>query len=479
MEVKMVTRRALLAGISTGLAAASLGQVALAAPMKAKKKYRPAAIAKEAFIYGFPMVMNYAVMYQYFIDKASPEYKTTFNQIYNTARVYTPEDTAVVTPNSDTPYSFVGFDLRAEPLVITTPEIEKDRYFSIQFIDLYTFNFGYAGSRTTGNGAQRVMVAGPHWKGETPAGVTKVIQCETEFGVALIRTQLFNAADLDNVKKIQAGYKAQPLSAYLGKEAPKPAPEIAWPKIDKAMADADPFNYLAFMLQFCPPIGGAAVERPLRGKFAAIGLVAGKPFPAFQLGKKMRARMEAAMKQGLEDIKEAVANFGGLQNGWRIATNGFGDRQMNDGNWLMRAGAAMAGIYGNDAAEALYPILAADSDGNKPDCSTNKYTLTFPANELPPANAFWSVTMYDGKTQLLVANPIARYLINSPMLPNLKKNTDGSITLYLQFAPPEKDKVANWLPAPKGPIYVVMRLYWPKEEALNGTWKPPAVMRAA
>jgi hypothetical protein len=168
MEAIMVTRRALLAGISTGLAAASLGQASLAAPMKAKRKYRPAAIAKEAFIYGFPMVMNYAVMYQYFIDKASPEYKASFNQIYNAARVYTPDDKAVVTPNSDTPYSFVSFDLRAEPLVISTPEIEKDRYFSIQFIDLYTFNFGYTGSRTTGNSAQRVMVVGPHWKGETP-----------------------------------------------------------------------------------------------------------------------------------------------------------------------------------------------------------------------------------------------------------------------------------------------------------------------
>src|SRR5690242_12484660 len=122
MEAIMVTRRALLAGISTGLAAASLGRASLAAPMKAKRKYRPAAIAKEAFIYGFPMVMNYAVMYQYFIDKASPEYKAPFNRILNEGRVFTPEDTAIVTPNSDTPYSFVGMDLRAEPLVISMPE---------------------------------------------------------------------------------------------------------------------------------------------------------------------------------------------------------------------------------------------------------------------------------------------------------------------------------------------------------------------
>jgi hypothetical protein len=158
-------------------------------------------------------------------------------------------------------------------------------------------------------------------------------------------------------------------------------------------------------------------------------------------------------------------------------TKGFGDRSANNGDWELRAAVAMAGIYGNDAAEALYPLLSTDSDGNKPDCSADRYTLTFPAGKLPPVHAFWSVTMYDGKTQLLVANPLDRYLINSPMLPDLKMNEDGSLTLYLQHDSPGADKESNWLPAPAGPIYVVMRLYWPKEEALNGSWQPPAVVR--
>src|SRR5207249_10990715 len=145
--------------------------------------------------------------------------------------------------------------------------------------------------------------------------------------------------------------------------------------------------------------------------------------------------------------------------------------------WKLRAAAAMGGIYGNDAAEAFYPLLAADGDGDKPDCKKNKYTLTFPKGQLPPVNAFWSVTMYDGKTQLLIENPINRYLINSPMLPDLKKQDDGSLTLYIQKDSPGKDKESNWLPAPDGPIYVVMRLYWPKKEALDGEWKPPAVKK--
>jgi hypothetical protein len=138
----------------------------------------------------------------------------------------------------------------------------------------------------------------------------------------------------------------------------------------------------------------------------------------------------------------------------------------------------MAGIYANDPAEAMYPLLSTDSDGKKPDCSKNRYTLTFPKGQLPPVNAFWSVTMYDAKTQLLVENPINRYLINSPMLPDLKKNEDGSLTIYIQKEFPGKEKESNWLPAPDGPIYIAMRLYWPRDEALNGKWQPPAVTTA-
>jgi hypothetical protein len=435
-------------------------------------------IAEEAYVYGFPLVMNYGVMYEYFIDKSSPAYKAPINHIYNTARVYTPKDTTIVTPNSDTPYSFVCMDLRAEPYVLTLPAIEKTRYYSVQLIDLYTFNYGYAGSRTTGNDGGRFLIAGPNWKGEKPEGIAKVFHCETDFSVALIRTQLFNPADLDNVKKIQAGYKGQPLSAYLGQPAPPAPPEVTWPKIDKKLAETDPFAYLNFVLQFCPPTGPAEVEKPLRAKLAKIGVEAGKPFKLDKVTAAQRAELEAGIKSGLKTIKQQIATVGKDENGWRVATNAFGDRAMYKGDWTLRAAAAMAGIYGNDAAEALYPMLAADSDGKKPDCSKNRYTLTFPKGQLPPANAFWSVTMYDGKTELLIENPIQRYLINSPMLPDLKKNDDGSLTIYMQKDSPGKGKESNWLPAPNGPIYVVMRLYWPKAEALTGKWQPPPVTLA-
>ena len=171
-------------------------------------------------------------------------------------------------------------------------------------------------------------------------------------------------------------------------------------------------------------------------------------------------------------------------NGW-IVVSPFGDRAFYNGDWLLRSAAAAAGILGNSAVEAVYPAAKTLGNGEVPDGSKHNYTLTFAAGQLPPVNAFWSVTMYDGKTQLLIKNPLDRYLINSPMLPGMKKNPDGSLTLYMQNKSPGKAKESNWLPAPDGPMYVVMRLYWPKETppsilpAGEGIWQPPGIIVAS
>lgn len=189
------------------------------------------------------------------VDPQKPEYKAPWTEIRNIPRVFTPEDRAVQTPNSDTPYSIVGVDLRAEPIVLTVPPIEKNRYFSVQLIDAYTHNFDYIGSRTTGNDGGSFLIAGPGWKGATPKGVKKVIRSETEFVFAPYRTQLFNPGDLDNVKKIQAGYKVQPLSAFLGQPAPPAAPVIDFIKPltpTEQRASPEFFNILNFNLQFTP-----------------------------------------------------------------------------------------------------------------------------------------------------------------------------------------------------------------------------------
>lgn len=451
-------------------------------PVAAQVNLSPAEvreISEEAFIYGFPLVMNYGVMYESFVDTASSQYRCPFNSLHNTARVFTPQDTAVVTPNSDTPYSFFCADLRAEPMVFTVPPIEEGRYFSVQLVDWYTFNVGYAGTRTTGNGGGNFLIVGPDWNGETPPGIAKVYRCETEFVFAIFRTQLFNPEDLPNVIKIQAGYRLQPLSSFLKQTPPAASPAISWPKIDKELAATNPFNYLSFVLQFCPPVGPASVEQPMRARFAKLGIQPGKPFDATKLSSEQLEALKAGIKSGLAKITEGRALFGKEVNGWRVATSGIGDRSVYLGDWKFRAVVAMAGIYANNPAEAIYPLLAKDSDGQQPDCSKHNYTLTFTADQMPPVDAFWSVTMYDAKTQLLVENPISRYLINAPMLPGMKKNDDGSLTIYIQAESPGKDKESNWLPAPHGPIYVAMRLYAPKEEAVSGSWQPPVVKAVA
>ena len=437
-------------------------------------------IAEQGYIYGLPIVMNYAVMYAYAVDRDSGQFKAPFNEIKNEARVYTYKDTAVVTPNSDTPYSFVWMDLRAEPIVLSVPAVEKGRYYAVQLEDGNTFNYGYIGSRATGNEAGDYMVVGPDWQGETPQGIKKVFRSSTQFSLAGYRTQLFGPDDIDNVKKVQAGYKVQPLSAYLGTPAPAPAPKIDFPKIDKELVKSNFFEYLDFALQFAPP---GEDDKDIRAKLAQIGVGAGKSFDFHELPLGHRLEIGLGMKVGDKKVDEYIATYPKTINGWKLAS-WFGDRAFFNGNWLLRAGGAKAGIYGNDAVEATYPLTRSDGDGQPLDGSKANYTLTFAKGELPPVNAFWSVTMYDGKTQLLIENPIDRYLINSPMLPELKKNADDSLTLYIQKDSPGADEKSNWLPAPDGPIYLAMRLYWPKTEDPSvlppgeGSWQPPAIKRA-
>jgi hypothetical protein len=430
-------------------------------------------IAEEAYVYAFPMLAAYKAMYEFNLDRASSQYKGPFNQIANDAQVFTPKDTAIVTPNSDTPYSMVQLDLRAEPIVLCVPEVEKGRYYSVQLTDMYAFNYGYIGSRATGNAAGCYLVSGPNWKGETPPGIAKAFASETQFSLAIYRTQLFDASDIVNVMKIQAGYRVEPLSAFLEQPAPPALPEPDFPKFGESAFKTDFIAYLNFLLQFCPTV---PEEKALRERFARIGIEPGRAYDFKSLPLEDRLGVGLGIKDGYESIQKEKAGIGSEANGWRVGS-AFGDRAFYHGNYRLRAGAALAGIYGNDAVEALYPMTMADSKGRPLDGSKYRYTITIPARQFPPVNAFWSVTMYDGKTQLLVENPIDRYLINSPMLPKLRKNPDGSLTIYIQKDSPGKSRQANWLPAPDGPIYLVMRLYWPKPAALTGEWKPAPVLR--
>ncbi|TWU27966.1 DUF1254 domain-containing protein [Novipirellula artificiosorum] len=431
------------------------------------------AVAKEAYTYANPVVDSYRVIHGYFLDPENPEFKGPLNEIKNIPRVYTHEDKAVQTPNSDTPYSWLGLDLRAEPFVLTVPKIEKDRYFSIQLIDLYTHNFAYIGSRTTGNDGGSFLIAGPGWDGAVPEGITKVFRPETELILAVYRTQLFNPDDLEKVKAIQSRYKVEKLSSFLGKPAAGAAPAIDFiePVSQEEVRESPKvFEQLNFVLQFCPTHPS---EVELMKRFARLNIGAGMTFDwdAFS------PEIQEAIGQGIAD---AWADFGELKKkadaGELGSGDAFGTREHLDNNYLYRMAAAVLGIWGNSEEESIYPAYYVDANGEKLDGS-HRYTLRFAPDQLPPVEAFWSLTMYELPTSLLTENPLDRYLLNSPMLEGFVRDDDGGITLYLQDESPGKDKEANWLPAPAGPFSAILRLYWPKKEALDGTWTMPPLAR--
>jgi hypothetical protein len=303
------------------------------------------AIAKEAYIYGFPLVDNYRIQYSYFVDRSSPEFKGAWNEVHNTARVYTPEDKAIQSPNSDTPYSFVGADLRAEPLVFTVPAVEKGRYYSLQFIDMYTFNFAYVGSRATGNEAGGYLLAGPNWTREKPNGIKDVIRSETEFAFIIYRTQLFDPGDIENVKKIQAGYKVEPLSKFLDKPAPPSPPAVKFIKPlspEEERKSPEFFNILNVVLQFCPTDPS---EAELMARLAKLNIGAGRTFDVQSLAPEVRKAVEEGIADAwneFEQFKKAELDTGKVGSGDMVGTRAF-----LKNNYLYRMAAAVLGIYGN------------------------------------------------------------------------------------------------------------------------------------
>ncbi|MDH7785551.1 hypothetical protein QBD01_001569 [Ochrobactrum sp. 19YEA23] len=451
-------RRTFLAGTAALMALPTL-------PSFAQDDIR--ASAREAYIYTYPMVKNYLTMYQYALEPGGGQYKGPFNTMVSIARVYTPEDTAIITPNSDTPYSFIVFDLRAEPVVVTMPSIAKDRYYSLQLVDLYTNNVDYPGTRVDGNDGGDFLITGPGWKGDVPKGIKRVIEMPTMLAIGIVRTQLFSATDLDKVKEIQAGYKAAVLSAYAGTPKPDALPSIAWLPISDEKMVSDYWALAAFLLQFAPPYPG---DEPQRENLASLGIRQGETWPGANTPAATVALMNEVVVATEKEIREEA---GRLTDSSKL----FGTPEFMKGKYMVRAAAAQGGIYGNTVQEALYVIYALDGKMTPLNGQTGNYTLTFSPETLPPVDAFWSITMYDRAKQLLVKNPIDRYLINSAMLGNLQKNDSGEIVLYLQHESPGSKLEANWLPTPGEPFYAVMRLYLPKADAIRGRWKPPAISK--
>jgi hypothetical protein len=433
--------------------------------------------AEEAYIYAFPMLMGYRYFFASFIAEVAPTFRVPINTLSSDAEALDHRFKDVISPNADTPYSFAGLDLRSEPMVLSVPEVE-DRYYVFQFEDLLGFNAHYVGTRATGTAAGSYVLAGPGWHGEVPDGMDDVLRFETDIVLPIGRTQLLGPDDVDRLAAVQSGYLLRPLSEVAGTPAPPAAPDIGWPGWDDAASRDERFiGYLSFLLGFCQPIHSD--DRELLERMRGIGVEPGVFVDADASPQETRDALAAGVASARAKMAEVVRTMPSYPAGW-TNTDCFGTREFFDGDYLLRAAGAQMGWGGNDRIEAFYPMLDEDADGDKFDGSAYAYTLSWKTD--PPCDAFWSVTMYDkaydGTAGYLVENPIGRYLINSTT-EGLVRGDDGSLTMYIRHERPESAAAAaNWLPAPAEPFYLILRIYSPTEEALDGTWEPPAVVKA-
>ncbi|SBO43922.1 DUF1254 domain-containing protein [Cyanobium sp. NIES-981] len=379
----------------------------------------------------------------------------------------------VVRPNFDTLYSILWFDLRAEPVVISAPDTQG-RYYMLPMLDMWTDVFAVVGSRTTGTQAGHYALVGPGWSGDLPAGLER-IEAPTPIGWIIGRTQTNGPADYASVNALQDGFLATPLSQWPGPaKTPAPAldPSVAMgtAPLDQvlAMAGADFFAYGAELMGTHPP---HLVDQPILARMARLGVKPGQPFLAAELDADAAAAVAAAPAAALAHFREVEPRLNPVVNGWGMARSGIG---VYGTNYLFRAVIAKIGLGANLPEDAIYPVAYRDGDGVIPNGSNN-YVLHFDADALPPADAFWSLTMYDGEG-FPVPNNLERYAIGdrSP----LRYNDDGSLDLYIQHSDPGEDRRANWLPSPQGPIGVTMRLYGPRPAVLDGGWSPPPLVRA-
>jgi hypothetical protein len=424
------------------------------------------AIAKDAYIFNYSMVMMYRTMYIQSIDTTSKSYSGGFGKWLHLGTT-TPKDTDIVAPNVDSPYSYAWVDTRAEPWVLTLPKIEKNRFYTSQWDDLWSFVVGNAGSVDDGNDGGDFLLASPTWKGTLPKGIKKVIQGDSAILGSLTRTQLIDSKDLANVKKVQQGYKLQPLSTYLGTPAPAPAPAVDWMAWKDGAEKTDAFwAYTNFLLPLTTP---NPQDKPVLDRMAKIGLAAGKPWDSSAMGKDVQAAIAAGLKDGMDELAKGTTTF-------KDPALFFRTRKDTNKDYYNRALGAMVGIFGNWGRISTYFAVPKDDKGVLLDGSKYSYTLTFTKDQVPVVKNFWSWTMYKLPQRWLVDNSINRYSFGSAT-PGLKKAADGSITIYFSAKSPGKDKESNWLPAPNGPFWPVLRTYGPGKDILDKTWKMPPVKR--
>jgi hypothetical protein len=432
-------------------------------------------IAKDAYVYAYPMVLTHTTLQQ-LTNFAEPLAGRGFgppNQFNHIRAFPNPADKVVIRANVDTLYSPATLDLRAGPMVLSVPA--TDRYFQLPMLSLWTDVFAVPGTRTTGkNTARDFLVVGPRWRGDAAVGL-EVIKSPTRYVWIIGRTQTNGAADYENVHKVQDGFKLTPLSAW-GKGtyvAPKgevdpgidmktPPPEI----VDQ-MDAATFFGRFAEMLKDNPP---NQVDYPMIHRLERVGFEVGQSFDLKAAPLNIRQAFERAYGDGKALVLAEGKKAAGIgRKGW-IYTTRSGAYGVD---YLYRAAIAQCCVGENLPQDAIYPSLSTDSEGRPLD-GDNQYVLHFAKGKLPPVDAFWSVTAYD-IGGYFIPNALERQAIGDR--DKLVANADGSLDLYIQADSPGKEKEANWLPVGQAPFTLLMRLYSPRPEVLDGTWTPPPVDR--
>src|SRR5262245_38008409 len=435
------------------------------------------AIAQDGYVFGLPLVYI-ALQADVLTNVAKPEGgRAPFNQFDHHREFPDAKNNKIVGMNVDTLYSLANLDLTSEPIVLVVPPMDGTRWWIMQVIDAWNDVPAAPGSRTHADKGAVFALVGPNFKGGVPAGL-EVVRCDSSLCAIGGRTFTGGPDDYAAVHKIQNGYQLIPLSQWTGKDTwyTPPASVAVKPGVDARtpvptqvfkMSAEQFFGRLCELLMNNP---ARQADAPIMARLATLGIKPGAMFKMHGFDAEVRKASEDGVAAGQAAIRATESQMGEMVNGWQVARDlgRYGTR------YTYRAAWTFFGVGGNVVEDALYPLGLVDADGKKFD-GASKYVLRFAKDDIPPVDAFWSLTLYD-KDSYLVDNPINRYALGDRS--HCALGADGSLTLYIQSDSPGSDKERNWLPAPKaGTFKLALRLYVPKKQVAEGTWKPPAVQR--
>ncbi|MFK7730871.1 MAG: DUF1254 domain-containing protein [Pseudomonadales bacterium] len=415
----------------------------------------------QAYVYAYPLVHTNKFRWIWH-SKDSPMYRGPANQLNHNRVLMNAETTVAATPNNDTLYTLAFLDLSEAPLIIEVPAI-KDRYYTIQLADMYATNFASFGSRT-GAAAGKYLMVPPGWQGEVPEGIEKVYESTTPWTMFLLRILVDGKADIPAVNALQDQFRlltvdGKPSPAYAGKipDLVDPAnPADAWRVINRELASN-------------PPI---PAHESYLSQFSNIGIGIDLPIKLSDLDAETSKGLSRAAETAHQIVTAQAADISSVNlNHWGYPKQDIG-RYGSD--FAYRAAVTLMGLMANQPEEAVYLSSYTDVEGQALD-GTKHYRMHFPADNLPPANAFWSATMYDSATYAFSGNKLNRFSIGD-RTERLKYNQDGSLDIFIGPTVLDEGEISNWLPTPDGPFYMFLRVYNPETSVIEQTWEPPGVI---